>query len=97
MAEQIRFEWNPEKAASNVQNHKVSFELAQLIFDDPLVYEFEEGTDHGEARYRAVGEVGGRLLFVAYTSYQEGDKEIVRIISARKATSRERRTYHRQA
>lgn len=55
MAEQIRFEWNAEKAVSNVQNHKVSFELAKLIFDDPLVYEFEEGTDHGEARYRAVG------------------------------------------
>ena len=97
MASEIRFEWDIQKAASNFQKHKVRFELAALTFGDPFVYEFEDGNEHGEARYRAIGEALGKLLFVSYTSFEEDGEEVVRIISARKVTPRERRAYEREA
>ena len=94
---EIRFEWNPQKAEANKRKHGVSFESAALIFGDPRVYEFEEGNYHGEVRHRAIGEALGKLLFVAYTSFEKGGKEIVRIISARKAEPKERRAYYRHS
>jgi uncharacterized DUF497 family protein len=95
MATEIRFEWDARKAVFNKRKHGVSFELATLVFDDPRVYEFEEGNEHGEVRYRAIGEALGRLLFVSYTSFEKGGEEIVRIISARKAEPKEHRAYQR--
>lgn len=97
MATDMRFEWDPRKAAINKRKHGISFELASLIFDDPIVEEYEEAIDNGEIRYRALGTVGRELLFVVYTSFAEGDEEVIRIISARKATPRERRAHERQS
>jgi uncharacterized protein len=95
MDEDLRFEWDAKKAASNKRKHGISFELATRIFADPFVYEFEEGNEHGEIRYRAVGETLGQLLFVSYASFREGGQEVIRIISARKAEPKERRAYQR--
>lgn len=97
MTTEIRFEWDDRKAESNRRKHGVSFELASLVFDDPLIYEYVDGDEHGEIRWRAVGKVDRRLIFVSYTSFEEGEAEIVRIISARRATRQERRTYERNA
>jgi|SRR5580698_1318155 uncharacterized DUF497 family protein len=97
MVDEIRFEWDPRKALANKRKHGVSFETAAQVFDDPFVYEYEEGTEHGEIRFRAVGEVIGRVFFVSYTSYKEGEEEIVRIISARSASPREIRAYQRHS
>jgi uncharacterized DUF497 family protein len=91
----VHFDWDPTKAAANWQKHGVRFETAARVFDDPFIYEYEEGNDHGEVRLRAIGEVAGRLIFVSHTSYAEGEEEIVRIISARAATPRESRAYQR--
>ncbi len=93
MSGELRFEWDVRKAEANLRKHKVSFELAAQIFDDPFVLEFEEGNDHGEARFRAIGQSFGQFIFVSYTSFEEGGDEVVRIISARKATHKERRAY----
>jgi uncharacterized DUF497 family protein len=90
---EIRFEWNARRADANRRKHGIGFESAALIFDDLHIYEFEEGNDHGEIRHRAIGEALGRILFVCYTSFKEGDEEVVRIISARKASPQERRAY----
>ncbi|MBU6297045.1 MAG: BrnT family toxin [Alphaproteobacteria bacterium] len=97
MSGELRFEWDARKAASNKRKHGVSFESAALIFDDPQICELEEGNDHGEIRYRAIGEALGQLLFVSYTSFEETGEEVVRIISARKAEPKERRAYQRHA
>lgn len=97
MATNLRFEWNPRKAAINRRKHGISFELASSIFDDPFVDEYEEGIDNGEIRYRAIGTVGRKFFFVVYTSFAEGDEEVIRIISARKATPQERRAYERRS
>lgn len=93
----ILFEWDVRKAESNRRKHGVNFELASLVFDDPHVYYYIEGDEHGEIRWRAVGKVDRRLIFVSYTSFEEGEAEIVRIISARGATRQERRTYEKNA
>lgn len=97
MPDTFRVEWDPRKAETNLRKHGIGFEVAMFVFDDPLIYEVEEGDAYGEARYGAVGEVRGRLLFVAYTTYAENGEEVVRLISARKATAQEHRAYYRKA
>ncbi len=93
----IHFEWHGRKADANKRRHGISFETAVLVFDDPHVLEIDEGDTHGEARYNAIGEALGELLFVCYTSYEENGDEIVRIISARKAEAKEHRAYQRHS
>ncbi|WPD22233.1 MAG: BrnT family toxin [Candidatus Electrothrix scaldis] len=86
-----RFEWNPDKADRNLDKHGISFEEAGTVFDDPLfitVLDEEHSVD--EERYITLGLSGtGRLLLIAHTDRQG----TIRIISARKATKRERRFY----
>lgn len=87
----MEFEWNPDKAALNLEKHGVSFQEAATVFDDPLSVTFPD-PDHstGESRYVIIGiSRFGQLLVVAHTD--RGEK--VRIISARKATRQERRFY----
>lgn len=87
----FRFEWDPAKAASNVAKHGVSFEEAASVFQDPLAISFAD-PDHsvGEPRHLTFGmSYAGRLLAVISTERPGG----LRIISARKATRRERGIY----
>jgi uncharacterized DUF497 family protein len=88
------FEWDPAKAAYNVANHGVSFEEATTVFDDPDHYT-EEDLEHSEHedRERTIGvSTEGRLLFVVHTA-RGRDLDVIRLISARIATARERRRY----
>jgi uncharacterized DUF497 family protein len=87
---QYRFTWDPAKAASNRKKHGISFEEAITVFDDPLLV-FAPDLEHGERRYVAVGVSSlERLLFVVSV---EIDNDDLRIVTARKATTRERRYY----
>lgn len=89
----IQFEWNPDKAEKNVQKHQVSFNEAATVFGDPLSMTFHD-PDHSieEDRYITVGLSRlGKLLIVAHTD--RGER--IRIISARKATRRERKFYEK--
>ena len=90
----MRFEWDDEKNASNYLKHRVLFETATLVFDDPdYVMEQDRDVD-GEERWQSIGRVEGvLLLMVAHTVEDEGDEELVRIISARRVTRYERRRY----
>jgi uncharacterized DUF497 family protein len=98
MAENIRFEWDPRKSDANLRKHGIDFEDAKRVFYDPLRTTGIEGNDHGETRWRTTGEIGGLVVVVvSHTLHEtlesEEEVEIVRIISARKATRRERRRY----
>lgn len=76
----MEFEWNEEKAASNLLKHKVSFEEAKTVFDDPLYVDFYD-PDHSydEDRYIIIGKsLQGRLLLVSYTERSNA----IRLISA---------------
>ncbi len=86
-----KFEWDPAKAESNLRKQGLSFGEAVTVFADPLGLDILD-TEHqeDEERFVCIGSSYlGRLLVVVYT---ERDPKI-RIISARLATPRERRTY----
>ena len=66
----------------------------RLVFRDPLYISVRERELDGEARWQTFGMVRGvLLLMVAHTTREEGEMEVVRIISARRATKKERRWY----
>ena len=87
----LQFEWDPNKAVRNIEKHRVSFEEAATVFDDPLfITVIDEEHSVEEERYITIGlSQRGRLLLVAHTD-RAGQ---IRIISARKATKREERFY----
>jgi uncharacterized protein len=89
--EEHDFEWDDAKAARNLREHKVTFEMARQAFSDAFsVAREDRRAPYGEARYILIGMAGGRLLHVAYTFREER----IRIISARLAEPRERRRYY---
>ena len=87
-----RFEWDDQKAASNVAKHGVSFGEAATVFDNPLAVIFDdEAHSDDEIREVIIGHsTQGRLLVVVFT---ERTERVVRIISARQATKREQHDY----
>jgi uncharacterized protein len=87
----MEFEWDPEKAARNVSKHGVSFNEAATIFGDPLAITYSD-PDHSEdeERFLTFGHSNeNQLLVVSHTD--RGER--TRIISARRATRRERKIY----
>jgi uncharacterized protein len=87
----MKFEWDPQKADSNLRKHGVSFQEAASVFGDALSITYYD-PDHSsrEHRFITVGmSRSGRVLMVAHTD--RGDN--IRIISARKTTRKERRYY----
>jgi uncharacterized DUF497 family protein len=91
-----RFEWDPAKEKANIHKHKVSFRKAATIFRDPnqlSIYD-EEHSEY-EDRWVTMGiDDSGVLRVVAHTFKQiDANLSEIRIISARKATSRESRQY----
>jgi len=90
----MRFVWDEEKSRINRAKHKVSFETAALAFEDPLALSVQDRLVEGEKRWQTLGLVGGVVvLLIAHTYEEENGEEVVRIISARKATARERMLY----
>ena len=90
----ILFEWSEAKAKSNVRKHGVSFELATQVFDDPYAMAEQDRIEDGELRWQTIGMVEGVVvLLVAHTVRDEEPNEIIRIITARKTTRKERERY----
>jgi uncharacterized DUF497 family protein len=87
----VSFEWDEQKAASNLSKHGVSFEEARTVFDNPLAVIFDDEVHSStEPREIIVGHSSkGHLLMVCFTE-RSG---LVRIISARRATKKERQDY----
>jgi len=87
----LEFQWDPAKAASNLQKHGVSFDYAAHVFLDQRR---QDGVDrrhtYGEERRITIGSIEGRVYVVAYTRRRTA----IRLISARKANARETHKYH---
>lgn len=93
---QYHFEWNPRKEAKNRQKHGVAFELAAKVFRDPLALTIRDAKHSDEEdRWITLGRSGNGSLLVVVHTFQELDEAsaLIRIISARPATKRERRDY----
>jgi uncharacterized protein len=91
----VKWTWTEEKNRTNKRDHGLSFETAQLVFDDRLAMSRLDPHPDGD-RWQTVGVVGAVALFVVH-AWPEPDpetgEETGRIISARKATAHERRAY----
>ena len=83
------FEWDTQKAESNLEKHKISFEVSTEIFNGyPL--SFEDQREYGEVRTVVIGDLGGVVVYVVCTVREPR----IRIISARKASKEEREAYN---
>jgi uncharacterized protein len=89
------FEWDARKAPLNRTKHGVSFEEARTIFGDPDALDGPDlGHSQNESRFLRLGRgATGRVLIVAYTVRRRDDGESIRIISARRASRKEREAY----
>lgn len=88
----VRFEWDASKAALNLRKHEVSFDEATTVFDDPLARIFDD-LDHSLEEHREIivgHSINGRLLLVCFS---ERTEDVLRMVSARALTSRERKDY----
>jgi len=91
----IKFEWDNNKALKNLEKHKVSFEEASSVFYDEFAVQFYD-TEHSELeedRFLLLGVSNkSRILMICHCEKKSGN--MLRIISARKATKNERKFYH---
>ena len=88
-----RFEWDDQKAATNLKRHHVSFDEACGVFDDADFVD-DDDPDPDEIRTCRIGRAGTALLVVVYTEREDRHGRIrIRIISAREATNHEEARY----
>lgn len=85
----VRFDWDPDKAATNARKHGVTFEEAATVFADPLALAVQDEL-HGERVVLLGLSERSRLLLIVHV---EQEDDIIRLVSARRATSHERRRY----
>jgi uncharacterized DUF497 family protein len=93
------FQWDPAKALYNARKHDVTFDQAATVFLDAFALTvYDEASSQTEDRWFTLGyDANGRLLALAHTYELTGPTNVrVRIISARKATRRERRSYEEE-
>jgi uncharacterized DUF497 family protein len=95
----MRFEWDETKNRQNLEKHGIRFETTVLVFEDPHALSFQDRVVEGEARWRTFGAIYGRIVMVAHTWREEEGEDVIRLISARTATSYEERIYeaHRKS
>ncbi|CAD5948111.1 hypothetical protein PCC9214_02375 [Planktothrix tepida] len=88
----MQFEWDVNKNAQNLKKHGISFEEAQEIFDGLVFTAIDERFDYGgEIREISIGAIQGVVIVTVVHTERSG---VIRIISARKATRQERKTYY---
>lgn len=85
----MKFEWDEQKRLINLQKHGIDFADVYLIFEYDLVTDIDDRFDYGETRFITFGLLRGDIIVVAHTE----DKEIFKVISARKAEKYEQEIY----
>ena len=93
----VKFEWNSSNAASNERKHGVTFEEAESVFyDDFAIQFFDDENSELEDRFLILGHSNqSRILLICHCEKESGN--LIRIISARKATVNERKLYNGEA
>ncbi|WNZ26120.1 BrnT family toxin [Leptolyngbya sp. NK1-12] len=85
------FEWDEHKNRQNLKKHGISFEEAQAIFDGIVFTRFDDRFDYGEVREISIGAIQGVVIIVVIHTERN---DVIRIISARLATRKERKDYY---
>ncbi len=89
----MKYEWDSKKNENNKKKHGISFENAKKVFDDPLQLSIVDVRfSYFEERWITMGKADEEKLIVVANIYYN-EEEIIRIISARKATTKERKQY----
>ena len=89
------FVWDEKKNRINRRKHGISFETVARVFEDPNVVSYPDRMVDEEDRWHTIGSAGGiAIVLVVHTSKEQHGEEEIRIISARKASPRERALYH---
>ena len=83
----MQFEWDEAKRTANLTKHGLDFVDAPEMFQGPMLVRLDERRNYGESRWQGLGFVEGRLMAVAYT---RRNPDTIRVISLRKANSREK-------
>jgi uncharacterized DUF497 family protein len=93
----IHFEWDESKNRQNRRKHGLSFETAAQVFFDPFAITESDRDVEGEVRLWTIGRIHNLLIVVVvHVTLVADDDQIIRIISARKATPLERRVYEEE-
>ena len=92
----MKFEWDPQKAESNLKKHGVSFEEAVTVFKDTLALIFDD-TEHSQAEHREIIIGTSALNRIVLICFIERVQEAIRIFSARSATKNEIKDYEKNA
>ncbi len=89
------FEWDSKKAALNIKKHRISFQIACTIFNDPLHLSIVDLDTTSEERWITMGRAINNVLLVVVHTYKHrhAKVDIIRIISARKASKKEKIDY----
>lgn len=95
----MKFEWDRRKSRANGVKHGVSFEEAAEVFEDPLhLSRLDKRFGYIEERWATVGRThAGLHTVVAHLFFDSEGEEVIRIVSARRATANERRQYEIEA
>ena len=92
----MKFDWNPDKNKSNIRKHGVDFEEAETVFQDEMALElFDDEHSGGEDRYIIIG-ISSKTRELMVCHCYRNNSDIVRIISARRATKNEIVLYERR-
>lgn len=92
----VRWDWDPNKAASNLRRHRVPFELAVIALQADASHLSKLDTDSGEIRFKTLAAIESQILMIVHTEpalERFSGEWVGRIISARKAEPAERRAY----
>lgn len=89
----MKFEWDEAKNKQNIKKHGFDLADASELFtgSDPFLVNIDAHQDHGEDRWKGIGMLQGVVVVVVI--FTERDNDTIRIISLRKASSREKKTY----
>ena len=89
----MKFQWDENKRIRNLAKHRLDFQDAHLIFNDDSFFVQDNRYQYDEARFILYGILLGRVIVVVFSM---PDDDVVRIISMRKATKRERKSYYQK-
>lgn len=87
------FEWDEAKNQINQRKHGLSFEIARIVFSDPLAIIRMDSGSHQEERWQIIGKANDTLIVLVVYIVLDEDAEIYRLISARRVTNHERKAY----
>ena len=87
----MEFDWDEAKREANLRNHGIDFVGIEEVFEGETVTILDDRFDHGEERFVTFGMLDGRLIAVVHTETDE----LIRIISVRKATNNEEKSYYK--